>query len=161
MPLRIGTLAKRSGKAPETLRYYERLGLLTPAGRTGGGYRCYDEAAVERLAFVRRAQALGLSLAEVREIVRIVDRGGAPCDHVQAALERHLEEVDTRIAELRALRRSIEESLANATASRPRGACVCRIIESTGNPIGQATEHPEPRHRRRARAIPSSPRRTQ
>jgi DNA-binding transcriptional MerR regulator len=130
----IGQLAKESGTAPDTLRYYERLGLLSPAARSDSGYRHYDETAIERLAFIRRAQALGLSLAEVRDVVRIADQGTAPCAHVQAMLERHLNEVDARMAELRALRQTIEQLLANAPAARARKACLCGIIESLERP---------------------------
>lgn len=131
--LNIGELAKRSGTAPDTLRYYERIGLLAPSSRSTGGYRRYEESAVDRLAFIHRAQALGLTLAEVREIIGIADQGGVPCRHVQATLARHLDEVDARIAELRLLRNSIAELLAPAPKTRGRNACVCGLIENAAD----------------------------
>ena len=131
--LNIGQVAERSGTSADTLRYYERVGLLEPTERSGGGYRRYDVSVVDRLAFIRRAQALGLTLAEIRDVITIADEGGAPCEHVQATLTRRLQEVDARIAELRRLRGRIAELLANAPPTAPvkQGApCVCGLIES-------------------------------
>lgn len=146
--LNIGELAKRSGTAPDTLRYYERVGLLVPTSRSTGGYRRYEESAVDRLAFIHRAQALGLTLAEVREIIGIADQGRAPCKHVQATLSRHLDEVDARIAELRLLRNNIAELLAHAPKTRGREPCVCGIIESAAEAPIQDGLHRITRQRR-------------
>lgn len=158
-PLSIGQLAKRSGTAADTLRYYERLGILTPADRSAAGYRRYNESALERLAFVRRAQLLGLTLDAIREIVTLADRGEAPCGHVQAALAQRLQEVDARIDELRALRRTLGDLLAAATptrTSRSPDGCVCGIIESIDAPAGKAqpirpVRRSRPAHRQRSR----------
>ncbi|HKO14810.1 MAG TPA: heavy metal-responsive transcriptional regulator [Gemmatimonadaceae bacterium] len=155
MTFKIGELARRSGAAPDTLRYYERVGLLAPSGRTEAGYRRYDEAALERLAFIRRAQALGLTLAEVRDIIAIADEGRSPCEHVQAALTRHLDEVDARIAELRLLRQSIAELLAAAPEPRAGKACVCGMIEASESPNRQAAAARK-RERPRSRQAPIS-----
>lgn len=140
----IGQFAKRSGTTPDALRYYERLGLLTPSGRSDGGYRRYDDAAVERLGFIRHAQALGLTLAEVRDIIRIAEEGEAPCEHVEATLARHLREVDARMAELRSLRRDIEQVLAAAPKARTGTACICGIIESIERSPGHVKGQPGP-----------------
>lgn len=106
----IGELARRTGVTATTLRFYEDDGLLAAPDRTPAGYRDYVEAAVERVRFVRQAQAAGLTLAQIREIVAIRDRGRPPCAHVErlvedrlAAVERRLDELERTRAELRAL----------------------------------------------------------
>jgi DNA-binding transcriptional MerR regulator len=80
--LTIGRLAERSGVPISTLRYYERLGLLRPQRRSEGGFRIYGEEAVERLRFIKSAQALGIPLRDVRRILAVRDEGLAPCRHV-------------------------------------------------------------------------------
>src|SRR2546430_2291446 len=97
--MRIGDLAEQSGLAPTALRYYERSGLLPAPHRTASGYRVYDVGVLPRLAFIRAAQAVGLSLAEIREVLAIRD-GGALCEHVVELIERHRAEVVARIREL-------------------------------------------------------------
>ncbi len=77
--MRIGELARQSGVPATALRYYEQLGLLPEPGRTESGYRVYGEEAVDRLAFIRAAQAVGLTLAEVRQVLGVRDAGEAPC----------------------------------------------------------------------------------
>ena len=80
----IGTLARQADVNPRTLRYYERIGLLVPSGRTDAGYRLYTARDAARLAFIRRAQALGLTLTEIADIIAIREAGTAPCRHVRA-----------------------------------------------------------------------------
>src|SRR3970040_926658 len=80
--LTIGRLAERVGLQAKTLRYYDRVGLLPPATRTAAGYRLYDDSAARRLQFIRRAKALGISLAGIKRILAVRDEGGAPCAHV-------------------------------------------------------------------------------
>ncbi len=103
----IGQLASSAGVNPRTLRYYERIGLLVPSFRTASGYRVYTSAEAERLAFIRRAQATGLSLGEISEIIAVREGGAAPCQHVHALAEAKVGEIDERIAELRALREDL------------------------------------------------------
>lgn len=76
--MRTGELAERAGISAEAIRYYERVGVLTPPARTASGYRDYDEVALDRLSFVRAAQAVGLTLGQIREVVAFRDWGGAP-----------------------------------------------------------------------------------
>ena len=129
-PLTIGRLASLAAVTPDTLRYYERLGLMPAAPRTNGGYRLYDPSLVERIRFIRKAQALGLSLEDVREILRVADKGTPPCEHVRAALGRRLREVEARITDLASLRQTLARAL-RRTRSRPLArSCVCDIIES-------------------------------
>jgi MerR family copper efflux transcriptional regulator len=100
----IGELAAANGVSAKTIRYYETIGVLDPPRRTASGYRNYDESAAERLAFVRAAQASGLTLGEIRSVVALRDRGVTPCGHVLELLNARAADLDRRIAELRRLR---------------------------------------------------------
>ena len=100
----IGELAAATGVATKTIRYYETIGVLDPPPRTPAGYRNYDDIAADRLAFIRAAQACGLTLGEIRSIVALRDRGVAPCGHVLEVLTARAADLDRRIAELRRLR---------------------------------------------------------
>ncbi|MBL8380570.1 MAG: MerR family transcriptional regulator [Burkholderiales bacterium] len=108
----------------ETLRYYERLGLLPRPPRASNGYRQYDDNALRRLRFIRRAQALGFSLAEVKELLRLED--GIDCGAAQTLARIKLEHVERQLAELRKMRSRLKETLvACASGSRVR----CPLIE--------------------------------
>src|SRR3954447_17869693 len=130
--MRIGQLAAQTGYSVRTIRFYEQSGLLPAPSRTPAGYRSYDQDAVTRLRFVRSAQALGLSLAEIADVLRIRDRHGPPCSYVAELLDTHISALDTRINELSALRDELR-------ARRPLGAApdpargqsdqVCYLIE--------------------------------
>jgi DNA-binding transcriptional MerR regulator len=128
--MRIGELARVSGLRADTLRYYERLGLLPSPARSHGGYRQYDASALSRLAFIRKAQALGLTLDETREVLRIAADGAPPCEHVRAALAARLQQVDERIAELAGLRETLRRALARSRRLPVTSSCVCEIIEA-------------------------------
>jgi len=107
MPYTIGELARVFGLSPDALRYYERLGLLAPEGRTEGGYRLYGEEALRRLRFIKEAQAAGLRLEDIAGILRAMEGGQPPCRHVQEMLRARLEEVRRRLRELEALARRL------------------------------------------------------
>lgn len=143
--LQIGELARAAGVSTDTLRYYEHLGLLPDAPRSKGGYRLFDPSAPDRVAFIRKAQALGLTLEEVREVLRIAADGAAPCEHVRGALSAHLREVDARIGELQSLRRTLARALARSRALPVARSCVCGIIEA------EQVSSPVPRPAVRAR----------
>ncbi len=128
--MRIGELARHVGTSCDTLRYYERVGLLARPRRTPAGYRLYDDSVAERVAFIKKAQALGLALAEIREVLRLAARGTPPCEHVRAALQHRLRQVDARIGELESLRATLRRALARSRAASPVAPCVCTIIES-------------------------------
>jgi DNA-binding transcriptional MerR regulator len=128
--IRIGELAQRAGTSPDTLRYYERVGLLPHPPRTPAGYRLYDSSVAERVAFIKKAQALGLTLEEIRDVLRIAAQGTAPCEHVRAALQRRLEDVDTRIRELESLRATLRRALSRNRRLPLATSCICGIIES-------------------------------
>ena len=95
--MRIGELAERGDVSTKTIRYYESIGLLEEPPRTDGGYRTYGDEAVERLRFVRDAQATGLTLAEIASVLELKAAGARSCAHTTTLLERHLAEVDAQI----------------------------------------------------------------
>lgn len=126
----IGALAERTGVAAETIRYWEEEGVLPEAERSEAGYRLYDEESVERLRFVRRAQALGLQLDDIAEILALVEgRGIEPCAHVEAKLRERLGQVRERIRELEELRGRLRSALGRAEDAPGDQDCRCRIIE--------------------------------
>ena len=128
----VSRAARRAGLTAKAVRLYESKGLLEPAPRTDAGYRLYQDKDVEMLRFVRQARALGLNLAEIREIIDL-ERGGAqPCGRVLGIVNARLKEVELALRDLRALRRGLQRARNTATDSQARGnhAVVCQIIES-------------------------------
>jgi DNA-binding transcriptional MerR regulator len=109
MALRISDLAAEVGLTADTIRYYERLGLLPQPERTRSGYRTYDEGWLDRLRFIKGAQRFGLRLSEIRELVEIQDRGGCPCGHTRALLRKRIAEVDEERRRLEHLRADLVE----------------------------------------------------
>ena len=126
--MRIGDLANTTGTTPKTLRFYEDVGLLTPAGRTAAGYRTFTADAVDRLNFIRRGRSAGLTLAQIREVLELRDAGATPCRHVKDLLDARLTDLDRQIAELQALRETVahlheDASTADPDACRPQDIC--------------------------------------
>jgi MerR family transcriptional regulator, Zn(II)-responsive regulator of zntA len=123
----IGELAARGGVTPDALRYYERLGVIARAPRTSGGFRVYTKDALDRLRFIKQAQLHGLTLAEIRELLRLdTRRGGSQCRRVHELLQRKLTDVDTRLNALQEFRQTLSEYLAQcdqALAGAPDAAC--------------------------------------
>jgi MerR family transcriptional regulator, copper efflux regulator len=99
-----GELARLAGVSTDTLRHYERVGVLPRPPRTGSGYRRYPASAVDRVRLIRRALAIGFSLDELRRILQSRDRGGVPCQGVRALAASKLSQLEQRIAELEGLR---------------------------------------------------------
>ena len=95
----------------QTIRFYEREGMLPPASRGGNGYRVYDETTLNRLGFIRAAQSVGLTLAEIRGIVDVRDAGEVPCGHVTGLLQAKLDAVAARMRELERLTLELEHLL--------------------------------------------------
>ncbi len=131
--MRIGDLAGRTGLTVKTLRFYEQAGVLPEAARLPSGYRDYDDSALTRLQFVKAAQAAGLTLREIRQVIVVRDNDGSPCQHVADLLDAHAADLDQRIAELTALRADISRlrdraGTLNPAACDPAG--VCHIISS-------------------------------
>lgn len=127
--MRIGELADRLGLNTKTIRYYEGIGLMPDPGRTPAGYRTYGDADLERLTFIKTAQRLGMTLDEVREILALRDHGQRPCDYVRDVLHRQVDEIDERIAELRALRRQLVHLDAIADDLPDAGPSCCKLID--------------------------------
>src|SRR4051812_35286903 len=98
MPLSIGDLARTTGTKVETIRYYERIGILPAPARTAGGQRTYTSDHLRRLAFVRRARDLGFTLDQVRALLDLADQPDRDCGAVDAVARAHLEEVDRKLA---------------------------------------------------------------
>ena len=112
-PYRAGQLAHLAGVSTDTLRYYERRGLLPLPPRSDGGYRLYPAAALRRVLLVRRALALGLSVKELAALLRVRDAGGVPCRNARQVLATKLETLDVRLRELQALRRTLRATLSD------------------------------------------------
>jgi len=129
--MRIGELASQAGISTKAIRYYEQVGILTPPARTAAGHRTYDQTALGRLGFVRAAQALGLTLGEIRQVIAFRDDGTAPCAHVTGLLQRRVGELGARIAELQQLRGDLQQLAERATTLDPKHCTperVCHII---------------------------------
>jgi DNA-binding transcriptional MerR regulator len=126
---RIGEVAEATGISVEALRFYERRGLLGRPARTASGYRVYDEAVLERLAFIKRAQSIGFSLDEIAEILEMRGRGEAPCVEVREAARRKLAEVDARLRELRRYRNELARTLADWDERGIEEGRFCGLIE--------------------------------
>jgi DNA-binding transcriptional MerR regulator len=109
--LRIGQLAERTGVSVDTIRHYERMGVLPAATRTTAGYRQYPPSAVDRVRLVRHALRFGFSLRDLAGFLRVRSTGGTPCRDVRAAGDRILSAVDQRIAELTTARKEMKQTL--------------------------------------------------
>jgi len=125
--LTIGALAKATGSNIETVRYYERIGLLPAPARTSGNYRSYGPDHLARLSFVRRSRELGFSLEAIRELLRLADQKDRDCAAVDAIARAHLIEVQRKIADLTALRRELRDLVDQCGHGT---IAECRIVEA-------------------------------
>lgn len=127
----IGELARAAGVSVKTVRYYESIGLLPEPRRTAAGHRVYGDDMIDRIAFIRRAQASGLSLAEAGSVLEIKDAGGRSCEHTRALLQGHVAELDEQIEQLTALRAEVAK-LADRASELDPAACNdpnrCQVI---------------------------------
>jgi MerR family transcriptional regulator, copper efflux regulator len=131
--MRIGEVAKRASVPAKTIRFWEELGLLPRPERTSSDYRNYEAAIVDRLKFVRHAQAAGFTLRQVRGVLEVGDSGEPPCEHVAQLIAARLEDVDARIAELKATRAHLHV-LAERAATQDPADCsgYCSILSGPG-----------------------------
>ena len=125
--LTIGRLAAATGVKVETIRYYERAGLIAPPARTGGNYRSYSTGDLDRLRFIRKTRDLGFTLEEIRAMLDLSRQRDRSCDTIDVIASKHLADVDRKIADLRGLRREL-----SAIISSCAGGTVgeCRILEA-------------------------------
>ena len=130
-PMKIGEVAKLSGVGIETLRFYERQGLLGRPARTESGYRLYDESVLRQLEFIRRAQTLGFSLAEIARITAESRAGQSPCAEVREIVRERLRELDERLADLKRYRRELAATLAEWDERGDAPGHVCGLIEGS------------------------------
>lgn len=136
-----GGLARRTGCNLETIRYYEKIGMMPEPPRTAAGYRVYDQGHAARLRFILRGRGLGFSLDEVRGLLVLVDGGTQTCAEVRERTERHLADIREKISDLRRI-----EGVLETTASRCSGEDIpeCPILDALGAPsTGVGTERKE------------------
>src|SRR5712692_581639 len=131
--LKVGELAARTGLGVQTLHFYERLGLLPKADRSTSNYRLYQPDALRRVQFIKKAQALGFTLEEIKAILGLREQGRAPCRCVADVGKKHLRELDARIASLQELQRALAAAVPKweQQTSRQRRCAgeVCDLVE--------------------------------
>ena len=132
--MRIGELAEQVGVTTKTLRYYESIGLLPSADRTDSGYRSYGADALDRVLFIRDAQATGLSLAEIHSILDLKDQGERSCEHTRSLLHRHIDDIDHQLARLEETREALVQLADRHADSSDPAPCNdphrCQVIDT-------------------------------
>lgn len=127
--MKIGELANATATKVETVRYYEKIGLLPPPARTSANYRAYGSAHLARLSFIRRARDLGFALEAVRELLTLSDDRTQSCEAIDVIAQTHLAEIDRKVADLTALRTELDRVISSCR----RGTVAdCKIIETLG-----------------------------
>ena len=136
--LTIGDLAKRAGVKVATLRYYERRGLLEPPPRTPGGYRLYPQSETQRVRFIKNAQSLGFSLAEIKELLLLKVDPGVTCQEVKDRAQAKLVQIEEKIQSLQEMRRALADISARCRGQGPLTACpILESLEEQANPKGE------------------------
>jgi Cu(I)-responsive transcriptional regulator len=125
--MNIGELARTADTKAETIRYYERIGLLPSPPRTAGNYRAYSDEHVSRLTFTRRARDLGFSIEQIRTLLNLSDDKRQSCEAVDTIARAHLADVERKLADLEALRRELDALIGQC---RHGTVADCRIIEA-------------------------------
>jgi len=146
--MRIGELARASGTPIETIRFYEREGLLPAPARTEGNYRIYDAAHAERLSFIRQCRNLDMTLDEVRALLRFRDAPQSDCGEVNLLLDEHVEHVAQRIRELKTLEKELRALRARCTS--PHAIADCGILQGLDEAAGSPGKPARTRHVRGA-----------
>ncbi|MDP9067763.1 MAG: heavy metal-responsive transcriptional regulator [Actinomycetota bacterium] len=139
MPMKVSEVASEAGVSPDAVRFYEREGLLPSPARSPSGYREYEETTPRRIAFIKGAQAMGLKLAEIKELLEIQDKGACPCGHTRTIVERRISEIDAELTRLAAVRGELAE-MANlecpATDESELWPCEVTFIKRGGEQVG-------------------------
>ncbi len=131
--LKIGELAKQTNLAVGTLRYYSDMGLLQPVQRGDNGYRYYSQNASKQVEFIKKAQAIGFSLEEIKTILDVRDRGEKPCSLVQGLLDKKIEQLEIQIKKMSLFKQELEEyrtSWVNNPNPKSDSQEVCPLISS-------------------------------
>ncbi len=153
--MKIGDLAQAAATPVETIRFYEREGLIPEPERTASNYRSYEASHLQRLVFIRRCRALDMALDEVRPLLAFMDHPGPDCSEVNQVLDEHIQHVTARIKELRKLELELRALRARCVAVNPGQAC--GILQGLNQPLRDGTEavpsggahiHVGPVHRR-------------
>ena len=132
--LGIGALSKRTGCNIETIRYYERIGLMPPPARSEGGHRVYGETYARRLGFIRRSRELGFTLDQIRTLLGLVDSRRHTCARVKRITVGHLDEIQRKVADLRKIERVLKEMAAQCDGGT---VPACPIIDALfDEPVG-------------------------
>ncbi len=129
--LKIGEVSRRSGIGIEALRFYEKSGLLDRPGRTYSGYRLYDESVLERLAFVKKAQLLGFTLDEIKQLIDHKRKGENPCEEVREIVKIRLEELNERVEQMVLYRDELIAALEDWEEIGEADGHVCGLIEGS------------------------------
>ena len=133
MEIRIGDLAKRSGCEVVTVRYYEKEGLMPKPARSGGNFRLYGDAHIERLQFIRHCRSLDMTLSEIRTLLGLRDNPKQDCGGINVLLDTHIQQVEVRMAALLQLRQHLVDLRERCSGSRPTEACGILIGLSASN----------------------------
>jgi DNA-binding transcriptional MerR regulator len=142
--LTVSKLAQRAGTSPDTLRYYERIGLLPEPERSPSGYRLYGESAAERVQFIKRAQRFGLRLEEIGELLRVRERGLCPCGHTRRLLERRMAELDQEMETLARLRADVSRMVDELPTQEIEGwQCASDLIQIRTKSPGEGPDSPD------------------
>ena len=139
--MRIGLLSKKTGCNIETIRYYEKRGLLPNPPRTPGGYRLYDSDHLKRLTFVMRSRKLGFSMAQIEKLLSLVDENQLTCHEMHQQTMAHVGDIQSKIADLKRL-----ETVLTQIASKCSDGTVhdCPILDALYEPLGRESYPPQP-----------------
>jgi Cu(I)-responsive transcriptional regulator len=139
--VKIGDIARATGTKVETVRYYERIGLMPPPARTDGNYRSYAVAHLQRLNFIRHARGLGFDIAEIRSLLDLADQPERDCAEADRIASGHLDAIEAKIAQLELLRGELARIVGECRGGRVAG---CRVLEVLADHSLCGTEHGPP-----------------
>lgn len=132
--MKIGEVATASGCHLETIRYYERIGLLPPPERTASGYRAYSASDVQRVRFITRGRDLGFSLDEIRSLLRLTPDPDLSCEDVDQLAKHHLGEIRERIDQLKGMAQELELTIQGCAGGRRAGCAILGTLQATSSP---------------------------
>ncbi len=128
--LSIGKLSKATGVNIETIRYYEKIGIMPKSGRSTGGNRLYEGEHIKRLAFIRRSRELGFSLDEIRELLKMVDEDTYTCAEIASLSQKHLDDIRAKIKDLRKIERHMKDMLSQCSHDHTPDCAIIDVLFS-------------------------------